>query len=424
MLIMLPVMIAPPTTTLPVMSSASCSRDKVCRVLSHQNWSGSLSSRKCNDLTRNYLNGSIPPQWGSMKLVNISLLGNRLTGSIPEELANLSSLTTLTLEHNYFSGNLPSALGSLPKIEIMFLNSNNFTGELPETFAKLTTLKNFRISDNNFTGNISEFIFQNWTNLEELYMEGSGLSGPIPNISSLGNLKYIIISDLNGTEANFPELRNLSNLERLVLRSCNLIGELPEDSIRALKKLKILDVSFNRLSGNISSVSLAGRGDDFNHLILTGNNFTGPVPQWMRNTKKGIDLSFNNFSDTGLDSCQENGPNFFASIARNNNSGIVPCLATSSSKCSTKPYHSVRINCGGRAATNGTHYEDDSNNGGPSRFFKSQTNWAFSSTGFVLGDIENERYLWGNVDDDGLYANARLAPVSLTYYAFCLANTT
>ncbi|KAL2455253.1 putative leucine-rich repeat receptor-like serine/threonine-protein kinase [Forsythia ovata] len=48
------------------------------------------------DLSRNYLNGTIPPEWGTMEqLVNISLLGNRITGPIPGELSNISTLENL-----------------------------------------------------------------------------------------------------------------------------------------------------------------------------------------------------------------------------------------------------------------------------------------------------------------------------------------
>ncbi|XVF79034.1 hypothetical protein PTKIN_Ptkin14bG0187100 [Pterospermum kingtungense] len=372
-----------------------CSGDKIWDETSDRNGSYANSvtcgncvsnnnSTTCHvvsiDLTRNYLNGTIPPQWGSMKLVNISLLGNRLTGSIPENLTNLSNLT------------------------ILYLNSNSFTGELPETFAKLTTLKKFRISDNNFTGKIPEFIFQNWSKLEQISIEGSGLSGPIPTIDSSENLNELIISDLNGTEAEFPQLSNLSKLKRLVLRSCNLTGKLP-DSLREFVNLKTLDVSFNRLSGEIPP-PLSALKDSLDHLILTGNNFTGEIPEWIREPKEKRNL--------------------FDSFSRINKSGIVPCLE-STYTCPADAYHSVYINCGGSEETvNGTKYETDLNPGGPSTFVQSR-NWAFSSTGIFLNDIEKGTYLVDkrlSISDAVLYGNARLAPSSLTYYAYCLANTT
>ncbi|KAK5786895.1 hypothetical protein PVK06_041544 [Gossypium arboreum] len=332
-------------------------------------------TKSLGDLTRNYLSGPIPPEWGSStRLVSISLFGNQLTGQIPEELANLSNLTSLILENNRLSGFLLAALGNLSKIERLHLSSNYFTGEIPDTFASLTSLK-------------------------ELYMEGSGLSGPIPSINAtLENLEYIIISDLNGTETSFPQLlinASLPKLKRLMLRSCNVTGEIPA-SFGRFTTINILDLSFNRLRGKIpeelSSLAL-------NNLFLNGNNFSGTVPSWMLNTNVKM--------------------------------GIVPCLR-SQINCTSGPLHFFYINCGGGEITvDGTTYEADDDQAGPSTFYRS-TNWAFSSTGIFLSDDRPDDIL---LLDDGqvttslaeevlLYRNARLAPSSLTYYAFCLANAT
>ncbi|KAG4213320.1 hypothetical protein ERO13_A01G048751v2 [Gossypium hirsutum] len=396
-------------------SSSPCHIVRI--VLKGQNLSGTLPPQvtrlpylqemQLYDLSRNYLSGSIPRQWGSMQqLVQISLLGNRLTGSIPEELANISNLTSLVLEHNNFSGNLPAALGNLPKIERFFLNSNNFIGELPETFARLTTLKEFRIGDNNFTGKIPGFIFQNWTNLTDIYIIASGLSGPIPDIVSSGNLKNIIISDLNGAESQFSQLSNLSNLEILILRSCNLIGELPTSlnhmsSLRPLEKL----ISLPRAK----------------HLILAGNMFTGAVPQWILDTNQII--------KGGVDDCQKSGLNLFASTSRINNSfslmNTMPNIFFAASiflidelfhvwetlivqqnvsrnfmYCLTmwSPWHYLYINCGGRVETiDNITYEADGYDDKLSTFHRSTTHWAFSGTDFTDG--KNYRSLGRRIFD-------------------------
>ncbi|KAF3788380.1 LRR-RLK Probable leucine-rich repeat receptor-like serine/threonine-protein kinase [Nymphaea thermarum] len=47
------------------------------------------------DLTRNYLSGPIPPEWGSLRLVNVSLMSNRLSGPIPAEIGNMISLKNM-----------------------------------------------------------------------------------------------------------------------------------------------------------------------------------------------------------------------------------------------------------------------------------------------------------------------------------------
>ncbi|KAB2006273.1 hypothetical protein ES319_D11G333100v1 [Gossypium barbadense] len=425
-----------------VTCDCSFNNNTTCHVthilLKAQNLSGTLPLNLTSlpylqeiDLTRNYLNGTIPSEWGSAtRLVSISLLGNRLTGSIPRGLANLRNLTSLVLENNRLSGTLPAALGNLPKIERLHLSSNNFTGEIPEMFANLTSLKEFRISDNNFTGQIPDFIFRNWTNLEQIYIEASGLSGPIPSINAtLENLEYIIISDLNGANTTFSQLvidATLPKLDRFMLRSCNLIGEIPA-SFGTFTSIKILDLSFNRLSGKIPD-ELSNL--DFDNMFLNGNNFNGSVPQWILDTREKVDLSYNNFTNTGVSDCRQNSVNLFSSIARVNNTGIVPCL-TSQITCPSEPLQFVHINCGGREITvNDTIYEADYDGAGPSTFYRS-TNWAFSSTGIFLSDdrpddilVLDNRQVSVDGDEKQLYESARLAPSSLTYYAFCLANAT
>ncbi|KAH9779340.1 putative leucine-rich repeat receptor-like serine/threonine-protein kinase [Citrus sinensis] len=331
----------------------------------------------------------------------ISLLANRLTGPIPKYLANISTLVNLTVQYNQFSGELPEELGSLLNLEKLHLSSNNFTGELPKTFAKLTNMKDFRIGDNLFTGQIPSFI-QNWTKLEKLR-----------------------ISDLNGPEATFPQLGN-KKMTNLILRNCNITGELPP-YLGNMTTLKVLDLSFNKLSGHIPS-----NFDDLNevdYIYFTGNLLTGAIPPWMLEKGDKIDLSYNNFTDGSAESsCQKRSVNLFASFSKGNNStGIVSCLR--SFQC-PKTYYSLHINCGGSEVTaNGdTTFEEDTYEAGPSTFTQSRTNWGLSSTGhFLDNSIKTDTYIQTNtsrllMSDSQLYTTARLSAISLTYYGFCLGN--
>ncbi|XP_061351363.1 probable leucine-rich repeat receptor-like serine/threonine-protein kinase At3g14840 [Gastrolobium bilobum] len=376
------------------------------------------------DLTRNYLNGTIPKEWGSMNLVNISLLGNRLTGSIPVEIANISTLQSLVLETNQLSGNLPPELGNLSQIQRLLLSSNNFIGELPVTLAKLTTLQDIRIGDNQFSGKIPDFI-QSWTSLQKLIIQGSGLSGPIPSkISLLQNLTDLRISDLNGSEYSpFPQLSNM-RLKYLVLRNCNINGTLPA-YLGTMTSLKNLDLSFNKLSGQIPSTYDSLRKVDY--IYLTGNLLTGPVPAWTEKADN-VDISYNNFSigSQGSQTCQDGNVNLFASSLTRNDSGTVSCLR--SFVCPQTSY-SLHINCGGKLVTfNGSTYDDDLDAAGPARFHQSGTrNWAFSSTGNFMDNDGGDYYTWSNKSrlpmvNSELYMTARVSPISLTYYGFCLGN--
>ncbi|XP_077226858.1 leucine-rich repeat (LRR) family protein isoform X1 [Tasmannia lanceolata] len=167
----------------------------VSMVLKRQNLSGVLPPELNGlpylqeiDLTNNFLNGTIPLQWATLPLQKIALIGNRLSGSIPKELGNITTLKELVLEANQFSGVLPRELGNLTNLKRLLVSSNNFRGELPNTLARLANLKDVRLSDNNFTGKISDVI-QNWTKLITLELYASGLDGPIPfAISVMPNL--------------------------------------------------------------------------------------------------------------------------------------------------------------------------------------------------------------------------------------------
>ncbi|KAH9779347.1 putative leucine-rich repeat receptor-like serine/threonine-protein kinase [Citrus sinensis] len=386
-----------------VTCNCSFSNGTVCYVfrivLKEQNLTGVLPPKLAEltflqdiSLPRNYLSGTIPSEWASLPLLNISLLANRLTGPIPKYLANISTLVNLTVQYNQFSGELPEELGSLLNLEKLHLSSNNFTGELPKTFAKLTNMKDFRIGDNLFTGQIPSFI-QNWTKLEKLFIQPSGLVGPIPSgIFSLENLTDLRISDLNGPEATFPQLGN-KKMTNLILRNCNITGELPP-YLGNMTTLKVLDLSFNKLSGHIPS-----NFDDLNevdYIYFTGNLLTGAIPPWM--LEKGDKIT-----------------------------GIVSCLR--SFQC-PKTYYSLHINCGGSEVTaNGdTTFEEDTYEAGPSTFTQSRTNWGLSSTGhFLDNSIKTDTYIQTNtsrllMSDSQLYTTARLSAISLTYYGFCLGN--
>ncbi|XP_020888795.1 probable leucine-rich repeat receptor-like serine/threonine-protein kinase At3g14840 [Arabidopsis lyrata subsp. lyrata] len=380
------------------------------------------------DLSRNFLNGSIPPEWASLPLVNISLLGNRITGPIPKEFGNLTNLRSFVLEYNQISGKLPPELGNLPNIQRLLVSSNNLSGEIPSTFSKLVTLTDFRISDNQFTGSIPDFI-QNWTGLEKLVIQASGLVGPIPSaIGPLGKLTDLRISDLSGPESPFPPLLNMTSLKTLILRNCNLTGNLP--SYLGRRTLKNLDLSFNKLSGPIPESYTAL--SDVDYIYFTSNMLTGEVPHWMVDKGDTIDLTYNNFSkDVKIDECQRKSVNTFSSTSPlvANNSSNVSCL---SKYTCPKTFYGLHINCGGNEITvNETKYDADTWD--TPGYYDSRNGWVSSNTGNFLDDdrSNNGENVWENSSalnitnsslDSRFYTHARLSAISLTYYALCLGE--
>ncbi|KAK9050328.1 hypothetical protein SSX86_030701 [Deinandra increscens subsp. villosa] len=391
-----------------------------------------LPSIKHIDLSYNYLNGTIPDEWNSTQLDFLVVAGNRLSGSIPKLLGDITSLRYLSLENNMFSGNVPTELGKLVNLATLVLSANNLTGKLPIQLNGLTNLIEFRLSSNNFSGNIPDL--GNFTNLQILEIQGSGLEGRIPSsISLLRNLTDLIISDLYGNVySQFPDLTSMTSMNKLVLRSCNISGTIP-GYISQMSKLNHLDLSFNNLEGRIPD-ELEGL-PNLQKMYLTGNSLCGSVPEWIANgyNKRDVDLSYNRFSEKSVPQDCHPGLNLFRSYSSENNFDLAMCL--SKYPCS-KEYYSVHINCGGREVIVGDKlYEADINlveeaninHGKSSYFVPSSDHWGFSNTGSVWNTKVITKYIATNVsvlnmNHTELYTEARHSPLSLTYYGRCLAN--
>ncbi|XP_047169233.1 probable leucine-rich repeat receptor-like serine/threonine-protein kinase At3g14840 [Vigna umbellata] len=357
-----------------------------------------------------------------------ALLGNRLSGPFPEVLTQITTLKTLILESNNFYGNLPPELGDLPQLERLLLNSNNFTGEWPQTLSNLSTLRDVRLGDNQFSGKIPKFI-EKWTNLQILDITGSGLAGPFPSgFSFPQSLIKLKVTDLNGPESTFPSV-NLIRLERLVLRNCNINDKIPE-YIGNMTNLRLLDLSYNRLRGKIPNME--GLINATN-IYFTGNLLTGSRNEWRLPKKaKFIDLSYNNFSNgnEGAPGCLDQNKNVFASFSSENNSGPYSCIKATCAKTS----YSFHINCGGNDVIRigDTIYDRDLSVQSEEVAISYSSYWAISNTGLLLDansekearsyEVQNISRLYMSDAEAKLYSTARMSPLSLTYYGFCLAN--
>ncbi|KAH0880790.1 hypothetical protein HID58_068184 [Brassica napus] len=173
------------------------------RVLKAQNLNGSLPREFAGlpflqeiELSRNYLNG---PFLMNGEPCHFSVLGNRISGPIPKEIGNITTLISLILELNQISGKLPQELGNLPNIQRIFLSSNYLSGDIPSIFSKLTTLIDLRISE--LSGPGSPFPpLQNMTSIKTLDLSFNKLGGPIPvTYSALSRVNIFLTSNmLNG----------------------------------------------------------------------------------------------------------------------------------------------------------------------------------------------------------------------------------
>jgi Leucine-rich repeat (LRR) protein len=124
------------------------------------------------NLFNNQLSGFIPPEIGNLtSLIQLNLNKNYLTGSIPPEIGNLTNLTNLTLYNNQLSGFIPPEIGNLTNLTNLNLFNNQLTGSIPPEIGSLTNLTNFQLSDNQLTGKIPESICDldvNWSSYYSL----------------------------------------------------------------------------------------------------------------------------------------------------------------------------------------------------------------------------------------------------------------
>ena len=130
--------------------------------------------------------------------------GNSLTGTIPSELGDLSSIERLYLGANLLTGTIPSALGNLSSVERLVLGNNSLTGTIPSELGGLSNLEWLNLSNNSLTGTIPSEL-GDLSNLTDLELDINSLTGTIPS-----------------------ELGNLSNLERLYLNNNSLTGCIPK----------------------------------------------------------------------------------------------------------------------------------------------------------------------------------------------------
>ncbi|KAK7858398.1 putative leucine-rich repeat receptor-like serine/threonine-protein kinase [Quercus suber] len=271
----------------------------------------------------------------------------------------------------------------------LFLKGQDLYGVLPPSLVKLPYLKTI-----DFTRNY--------------------LSGTIPPELASTKLEYIIFSANNLTGELPVALTNLTKLIELRISSNNFIGKIP-DVFQSWKQLQKLEIQASGLEGPIpSSISVLSNLTELRISDLLGNGSEFPPLNNMTGMNS-LDLSFNKL--------EENVPDL---------SGLSSLLYIK--QCSyifhlILEQYSLDINCGGIATTIGNiEFEEDQDPAGVAKFVTVGNSWGLSSSGnFWDVDSNSNQYVATDVsilrmNNSELYTSAWVSPLSLTYYARCLAN--
>ncbi|TQD86731.1 hypothetical protein C1H46_027754 [Malus baccata] len=322
---------------------------------------------------------------------NVGYLGN-LTYLIPDTFGKLTNLQVLDLSRNQLNGSIPASLEGMVSLRWLDLSENQLSGPLPKSLGKLKYLTTFYVSANYLSGEFPKG-YDNLISLKKFSIAGNYISGPLPveTIAKWTNINTLLISDLANNSFQLPpKIANSAKFISLTLRNCSITGPIPEYIGEEMASLRYLSFSGNMLDGTIPPWI----------------QLNETIPPWIQLNETIAPRKRGDFQTRMMDPfemknryCPENKPE----------------------------YHSLFINCGGEETTvHGNKYDQDNDT---SLFYTSpEEHWAYSlSGGYGVRESNTSNYIKSmtGVPISGgyeapLYEKARLSPVSLKYYAFCL----
>ncbi|KAG1338175.1 putative LRR receptor-like serine/threonine-protein kinase [Cocos nucifera] len=199
----------------------------------------------------NNISGSIPREIGNITSLKLLLLnGNQLSGSLPEEIGYLSNLDRLQIDQNHISGPIPKSFGNLKRVKHLHMNNNSLSGKIPHELSRLPILFHLLVDNNNLSGYLP------------------------PELAELPSLKILQLDNNNFSGSSIPpSYGNISTLLKLSLRNCGLQGSIPD--LSKIAHLAYLDLSSNQLKGPLPSYKLS---IDMTTIDLSHNFLNGSIP--------------------------------------------------------------------------------------------------------------------------------------------------
>ncbi|RWR91793.1 LRR receptor-like serine/threonine-protein kinase GSO1 [Cinnamomum micranthum f. kanehirae] len=221
-----------------------------------------------------------------------------------------SGLVSLDLSYNHLQSPIPAALRNLCNLKTLNLWNFNLNGEInrfKESFKGCikSNLEDLNLEGHGLSGHLPDW-FGQFKNLRTLVLSNNSLSGSIP--PSLGDIVNLNLDRNSLSCSILPSLGTLLSLEALNLHGNSLSGFIPP-YLGSLSSLELLDLHSNKLNGSIPEcldnfrvksilVYLSNWVPPFQlHMIGINDSKLGPqFPQLVQTQKQLVYLCLSNAS--------------------------------------------------------------------------------------------------------------------------------
>ena len=194
---------------------------------------------------------TLPAAVGDLtEMTNFRIIGNNLTGAMPEEIYNLTKLVSFYLTNNTPTWTLSSKIAGMTDLKDLYVDQNpNLTGTLPKELGQLKKLVNLNFSQTGISGSVPAEL-SGCTSLNNLMGFKTQISDIPDNFDQWPALKIIqLYGNPNLTGPLPASIGNGTKLTSVWLYECNFTGNMPESWANLPATCTQLRIQENKLKG-------------------------------------------------------------------------------------------------------------------------------------------------------------------------------
>ncbi|KAJ6694188.1 hypothetical protein OIU85_004926 [Salix viminalis] len=229
-------------------------------------------------LSKLSVSGTLPPEISTLsELQSLSVQGNQLSGDLPS-LANLTNLQYIFLDFNNFTSIPPSFFQGLTGLQTFSVgnNVNLSPWQLPTDLAQCTSLTTLTANDCQLYGSIPD-VFLSLPSLQNLRLSYNNLTGVLPPSFANSGIQNLWVNNQKfGLTGSVEVIGSMTQLSQVWLHMNRFTGPIPD--LTECKSIFDLQLRDNQFTGIVpaSLVSLP----NLVNVSLSNNKFQGPVPQF------------------------------------------------------------------------------------------------------------------------------------------------